>query len=135
MVRTFLGIAHPWLCDSMGHLNTRHYVAMFDDASAHYLSAIGWSPTDAYAKKIGWADVRGEIEYKSEVPQGGQVTIDTGTEKIGTKSVTIYSEMRHVPSGELSATMRSVIVHFDLEDRQAVPVPDEFRRTAESIGV
>ena len=119
----------------MGHLNTRHYVAMFDDASAHYLSAIGYSPNDIEERQIGWADVKCEIEYKSEVPLGGQVTIDSRTERVGTKSLTMYSEMRHVPGGELSATMRSVIVHFDLKARRAVAIPDHYRNKAEAIGV
>ena len=28
-------VAHPWMCDVLGHLTTRHYVAMFDDAAYH----------------------------------------------------------------------------------------------------
>ena len=27
-----LAVVHPWLCDAMGHLTTRHYLGMFDDA-------------------------------------------------------------------------------------------------------
>jgi len=133
MIRTYFGIAHPWLCDNMGHLNTRNYVGMFDDAGAHYLATIGWSPADASEKGAGWADVRGEIEYQAEVPVGEQVTIDTGTEAVGTKSLTMYSEMRNTISGELHATMRSVLVHFDLEARSAIPVPEEFRNAAQAI--
>jgi len=133
MIRTYFGTARPWLCDNNGHLNTRNYVAMFDDAARHYLATIGWSPAIAKEKRIGWADVRGEIEYKAEVPVDGQVTIDTGTESVGTKSLTMYSEMRDTFSGELCATMRSIIVHFDLEARRAVPIPDDYRSLAAEI--
>lgn len=132
-IRTYFGIAHPWLCDNMGHLNTRNYVAMFDDACAHYLAAIGWSPEDVRTKGCGWADVRGEIEYKAELRQGGQVTIDTGTESIGRKSLTLYSEMRGSVTNALHATMRSVLVHFDVEARRAIPVPDELRHAVSEI--
>jgi len=36
-------IVHPWLCDVMGHMNVRHYIGMFDDASYQLLAdATGW---------------------------------------------------------------------------------------------
>jgi len=38
--RVHFGVAHPWLCDSMGHLTSRHYVAMFDDASYHFFRLV-----------------------------------------------------------------------------------------------
>ena len=44
MLSVYRGVAHPWLADVMGHMTTRHYVAMFDDASYHFLfEAFGWS--------------------------------------------------------------------------------------------
>ena len=37
-------VAHPWMCDVLGHLTTRFYVGMFDDASYHLLHAVfGWT--------------------------------------------------------------------------------------------
>ena len=37
------GIVHPWLCDVMGHMNVRHYMGMFEDASYQLLAeVIGW---------------------------------------------------------------------------------------------
>ena len=38
-------IVHPWLCDVMGHMNVRHYMSMFDDASYQLLAeATSWHP-------------------------------------------------------------------------------------------
>ena len=37
------GVAHPWLCDALGHLNTRNYHAMYDDALFVLLAIIGQS--------------------------------------------------------------------------------------------
>ena len=38
-------VVHPWLCDMMGHLTTRHYVGMFDDAAyALFAQATGAGP-------------------------------------------------------------------------------------------
>ena len=37
MVLVQKNVAHPWMCDVLGHMTTRHYVAMFDDAAYHML--------------------------------------------------------------------------------------------------
>ena len=71
MLVTYKGMAHPWLCDVMGHLTTRHYVAMFDDASYHLLLEIfDWSASSVAEDGLGWADVRHVIEYQAEVSSG-----------------------------------------------------------------
>ena len=37
-------VVHPWMCDVLDHLITRHYMAMFDDASYHLLyDVFGWT--------------------------------------------------------------------------------------------
>ena len=41
-METFRGVAAPWLCDAMGHMNTRHDAAMFDDALLHSLVKLGY---------------------------------------------------------------------------------------------
>ena len=87
-------VAHPWLCDIMGHLTTRHYVAMFDDASYHLLyNVFGWSGANNESAGLGWADVRHVIEYKAEVTAGDVLEIKASLVKIGTKSFTAHYEM------------------------------------------
>ena len=44
MVLVQKSVAHPWMCDVLGHMTTRHYVAMFDDAAYHMLyNVFGWT--------------------------------------------------------------------------------------------
>ena len=44
MYLLYKGIVHPWLCDVMGHMNVRHYMGMFDDASLQLLvETTGWN--------------------------------------------------------------------------------------------
>ena len=51
-IECYRGVVYPWLCDSMGHMTTRHYTAMFDDASYHMFAALGFTP-DHLAAGIG----------------------------------------------------------------------------------
>jgi acyl-CoA thioester hydrolase len=39
MLSVHKNVMHPWMCDAMGHLTTRFYLALFDDASYHLLLA------------------------------------------------------------------------------------------------
>lgn len=123
-------VAHPWLCDVMGHMTTRHYVAMFDDASYHFLHEVfGWRSDDSSGP--GWADVKHVIEYQDEVAAGSLLEITGRVERVGGKSITILYEMRNITKGTLAATLESTAVHFDLTARKAVTIPDDLREKAE----
>ena len=125
-------VAHPWKCDVMGHLTTRFYVAMFDDASYHFLyTAFGWTISAHESQKFGWADVRHVIEYKAEVSAGDVLEIRACLQKIGTKSITVLFEMVDLAKDEVVATLESICVFFDLEVRQAIPITNEMRDRAQ----
>lgn len=129
MISVHKGVAHPWLCDIMGHMTTRHYVAMFDDASYHFLSqAFGWAP--AHGDDFGWADVKHTIEYQDEVGAGELLEIRAGLAKVGGKSITVRYKMHNLTRGNLAATLESVSVYFDLKARKAAPIPDDLRERA-----
>ena len=53
MVLVQKSVAHPWMCDVLGHMTTRHYVAMFDDAAYHMLyNVFGWTGSSDDDNKI-----------------------------------------------------------------------------------
>jgi acyl-CoA thioester hydrolase len=131
MLLAYKGVAHPWLADVMGHMTTRHYVAMFDDASYHFLYEVfGWSGESVAADGLGWADVKHVIEYQGEVGTGDILEISGGLRKIGGKSITVFYEMRNLSRNELAATLESTSVLFDTRARKAMPLTDEMREKA-----
>lgn len=124
---TYRGVIYPWLCDSMGHFTTRHYMAMFDDAAWHLLHEIGFDPDLITERKIGWADVSHHIEYLKELHQGELILIEGKPLRVGNKSIECQLEMKSVNSDEICARLTAVSVQFDLEKRCAIPVLDEVR--------
>ena len=131
MLVVYKGVAHPWLADVMGHMTTRHYVAMFDDASYHFLyEAFGWSGDSVASSGLGWADVRQVIEYAAEVNIGDMLEIRGGLRRIGGKSITVFYEMHNLTRHELAATLESTSVLFDTENRVAVSLTEEMRERA-----
>ena len=129
MIKAFIGVVHPWLCDTMGHLNSRHYVAMFDDATYVTIAHLGYR----HGTGQGWVDVRNEVDYVSEVHAGAIVEIFSGIAKIGTKSLTVFSEMRSYEGTPIHARMRAVLARFDLVQRCAMPISEEIRERASAL--
>jgi acyl-CoA thioester hydrolase len=127
-VVTYAGVAHPWMCDEMGHLNVRHYAAMFDDASFQLLGRI--AGPDADRRRLGWADVRTEIDYRHETAAGTLLSIHTHVEKIGNSSVVYVHVMEGTVDGIVRAQARTTTVRFDLVARGKIALDDESRRRA-----
>ena len=125
------GVAHPWMCDVIGHMTTRHYVAMFDDAAYHLLYAVfGWSGASDPDGKIGWSDARHIIEYKAEVLAGDVLAVRAGLTRVGTKSITIFYEMTNLDKNEIAATLECVCVLIDLQARKSIELSEQLRELA-----
>ena len=103
-IECYRGVVHPWLCDSMGHMTTRHYTAMFDDASYHLFAALGFTP-DHLAAGIGLADVKMTARYR----------------------------MSNLHTGEPAAELEAITAQFDLKARKAVPLLPEIRANAKRL--
>lgn len=110
-------IVHPWSCDAQEHLNTRHCVGIFDDANQVLLARIARQET---VPTLGWADVRNELDFIAEIRAGAIVDVFAAIRRIGTKSLTIASELRRANSDDACARMLAIITRFDLTARRAV---------------
>ena len=122
-------IVHPWLCDVMGHMNVRHYMSMFDDASYQLLAeATSWHPGAEEWKGKGWADVCHKIDYQGELQVGALVEIEGGITSIGNSSFTSCYVMKNKMTGERGATMTAKVVSFDLEARRSIPITNKIRQ-------
>ena len=128
-IECYRGVVHPWLCDMMGHMTTRHYTAMFDDGSYHLLAAIGYCP-QMLAGGIGFADVKLTTSFKAELNAGALVIIHGSVAAVGGKSLTTFYRMANLNTGEVAAELESVTVQFDLKMRRAIALLPEIRAGA-----
>lgn len=128
-----LAVVHPWLCDAMGHLTTRHYLGMFDDAAYHLFSVFGYYPETAKLEQWGWADVRHTIEYRGELLAGDLIRIDGRVASIGRSSLDLEYRMFNRASNALAANLSARTVCFDLGKRKSKPIPDQIRRGIEGL--
>ena len=125
----YKGVVHPWHCDVMGHMNTRHYLSMFDDASYQLIhEATGWHAGSDEWRDRGWADVNNNIDYLAELYAGSLIEIEGGVSDIGNSSFTAQYLMRNRLTGELAAQMTAKIIYFDLTARKSMPLTDEIKQ-------
>lgn len=128
-----LAVVHPWLCDAMGHLTTRHYLGMFDDAAYHLFACFEYYPEMAKSEGWGWADVQHEINYRSELLSGDLVRLDGRVLKVGQTSLATEYRMFNRRENSLAATLSARTVCFDLEARKSKPVPDQIRKSIDDL--
>ena len=131
-IETWRGVAHPWNCDSMGHMNTRFYAAIYDDASFQFLARL--APSRPLKESgLGWADVRQLIEYKHEVASGALLLVRTALKRLGRTSVEYRHELRDAETDRLHSTSEQVTVLFDLAARAASPLDEAIRQRGAAL--
>jgi acyl-CoA thioester hydrolase len=124
-------VVYPWLCDSMGHLATQHYMRIFDDATFHLLARIGYVLRDAPSTQRGWADVSHSIEYRREVRSGDLIVGYSTVLKVGNTSLSYRTRLVRVDAAaEDCALLVGVMVYFDLLHRRALPIQGPIRSAA-----
>lgn len=129
MVETFRGVAYPWLCDSMGHMNTQHYCALFDGATFHYLALMD-GPRHLKESQRGWVDAKQTIEYRREILAGDLLVISTAMTRVGRSSLGFRHELVDLEDGALRAISEHVVVHFDLSKRASLKLPEAMAEKA-----
>jgi len=130
-IETCRRVVYPWLCDFNGHFATQHYMAVFDDATAQLLGALGCLPGDIPQTNLGFADVKHEITYKKELLAGDLLLTKSSVVRLGNKSFTYRHRLIRVGHGDKEcAEMIGVAVHFDVKRRISLELSDAFRANA-----
>lgn len=125
----------PAHCDAYGHMNVRHYAAVFDEAGWHMFGKAGVSLSDLRAKGLGSVVASLTIDFHHELT-AGQLTLVTGAfTRVGEKSY--HYEMRLYDADAMThcATQKTVEVCFDTRVRKSTAIPDDVRaKIARAVG-
>ena len=101
-------------CDAMGHVNNAVYSTFLEEARIEVLGGL----TDFILARV-------EIDFRSELRAGEEIEVRTRCSRIGTKSFELEHEI--YGNGRLAAEAKSVLVGYDYERGQSVPLSDEVR--------
>jgi len=98
----------------MGHVNNAVYSTFLEEAR---IEVVG-----------GLADfilARVEIDFRSELRAGEEIEVRTRCSRIGTKSLELEHEIH--ANGRLAAEAKSVLVGYDYQLGQSVPLSEDVR--------
>lgn len=101
-------------CDAMGHVNNAVFSTYLEESRIGVLGGL-----------TGFILARVEIDFRSELRMGEEVEVRTRCSRIGTKSFELEHEI--AADGRVVAEAKSVLVSYDYELGESVPVPDELR--------
>lgn len=107
--------------DPNGHVNQAVYSSYCEQARTKYWEEIIGQRHD----RAEVALVKLELEYSAEIMLGETVTVCQRIEELGESSIPIEYELR--TNGETAATGSVVLLSYDRENREPVPIPDQWR--------
>ncbi len=133
VIESFRGFVYPWAIDQMGHMNVQFYTARFDEATWHFLAALGLSPAFLKRTDHGMVAADQRTTYKREVVAGTLLHIRTELLEVGRKSIRFVHRMYDSESDTLVATTELVGVYFDTAQRVSERLPEIVRERAAKL--
>jgi acyl-CoA thioester hydrolase len=112
--------------DPQWHVNNVRYLSYLEHARLTYLVQLGlWDGLDFNRLGVIVADIH--IAYLAPMTLWQKTRLEMRTAKIGNKSLTFEYRLVDEASGGPLATAESVMVAFDYNTQQSIPVPADWR--------
>lgn len=111
--------------DSFGHVNNAVFATYAEQARIRYLRDV--LEPDGRFDSLPLILARIEIDFRSPIFFGDALTAESRVDRIGRTSFQMSHRMTAGPEGRLVAEIGSVLVTYDYERAQPMPVPDGWR--------
>jgi acyl-CoA thioester hydrolase len=108
--------------DAMGHVNNAVFATYVEQARIEYLRRLGLLDGPLY---MGMILARLELDFVAPGQPQGSVEIGVRASRSGNKSFELEYEVQQ--EGRTIATARTVLVAYDYERAQSMPLPDRWR--------
>lgn len=111
--------------DAFGHVNNAVFFSYVEQARIRYLLDVlaSGEPFD----RLPMILARVELDFRSPIMFGDEVVVETRVDRIGRSSVGMSHRMTREADGRLIADSETVLVTYDYERSEPIPVPEEWR--------
>ena len=108
--------------DALGHINNNTYGVWFEAARDEFFRLF---VPDMDIKKWNLVIAHSSFDFLKEVFFGHDVVIKTGVAKMGNSSIDlVHAVYQH---GKLCTTGKGIMIHFNLESKKSMRIPDPIR--------
>jgi acyl-CoA thioester hydrolase len=111
--------------DAFGHVNNAVFFSYVEQARIRYLLDV--LATGEPFDRLPLILARVELDFRSPILFGDEVTVGTRVDRIGRSSLDMSHRMTAGSDGRLVGDVRTVLVTYDYEASAPMPVPDEWR--------
>ena len=112
--------------DAFAHVNNAVFFSYVELARIRYLLEV-LKPAESF-DRLPLILARVELDFRSPIAFGEEVTVETLVDRIGTTSFGMRHRMTAGDDARLVADVQTVLVTYDYGAASPIPVPDEWRR-------
>ena len=112
--------------DAFGHVNNAVFFSYVELARIRYLLDV--IAPDQPFDRLPLILARVELDFRSPIPFGEDVTVESRVDRIGRTSFGMRHRMTAGDDGRLVAEVASVLVTYDYATERPIPVPEDWRR-------
>ena len=112
--------------DALGHINNNTYGVWFEAARDQFFRIF---VPDLDIKKWNLVIAHSSFDFLREVFFGKDVVVKTAISKLGNSSVDLIHAVYQ--DGKLCTTGKGIMIHFNLETKKSMPIPDSIREELE----
>jgi acyl-CoA thioester hydrolase len=132
-VEVWRGSVSTWECDQMGHMNVRFYVARAMEGLVGMAAALGLPGAFRPQAQSTLIVKDHHIRFLREARAGDPLVMRAGVVAIEESSARILQLLFHAGSGELAATLQTLVVHATAREERPFPWPSHTRELAEGL--
>jgi len=114
--------------DAMGHMNVRHYMALFDDAGWKLFESFGMTAEYYQREQSGGFELRNYITYIAEVHIGETVAVHVRAIGCSETRIHLLYYLINESTNRIAATMEAIGAHADLRERKITPYPQPIHK-------
>jgi acyl-CoA thioester hydrolase len=114
--------------DPQGHLNNARYLTYLEQARIHYIKHLGLWQGGSFLN-IGVILADAHITFRAAVQFGQAVQVGVCVARLGNKSLDMEYRMEDAETGEELATGSTVLVAYDYQKQETIPIPEGWRET------
>lgn len=109
--------------DRFGHVNNAVYFSYSDSAKCEYIYHV---IPNLRIEKTGVVVVSLKANFQHEIHREETIVVETAVTRIGRKSFTMMQRVIDPETQEIKCICESVLVFFDLENRQTIVIKPEW---------
>ena len=118
--------------DPQRHVNNSRFFTYMEQGRVSYFHHLGlWDGVDF--DRLGVILLETKITFHSPILFGQSIRVGVRTQRMGNKSLEVITILEDPERGEEVARGHSILVAYDYEQGQSMPIPDGWRKAVQEF--